>query len=45
MKKKISLLLGEFHENVSFLNPLVQKLGHSSQIQNDDLMHREGLKG
>ena len=44
-EEKISLLLKQSHENVTSKNPRRRKLGHSSEMQNDSLMHREGLKG
>ena len=43
--KKLSLLLKQFRENVRFKTPRCRKLGHSSEMQNAALMHREGLKG
>ena len=43
MKTNISSLLKQFHENYSFKTPSCRTLGDSSDMQNDDLMHREGL--
>ena len=40
--KKLSLLFEKFHE-IFVLNPVgFRKLSHSSEIENDALMHREG---
>ena len=44
-EKKISLLLKQFPEYNRFKTTRCGKLGHSSEMQNDVLMHREGLKG
>ena len=42
--KKDLLFFKKFHQKI--LNPLVfRKLGHSSEMQNDDLIQRKGLKG
>ena len=43
--KKISLLLKTVSKNVRFKTPRCRKLGHSSEMQNDALMHHQGLKG
>ena len=40
MKKKI-VFIKQFHSET----PLCRKLSNSSEMQNDALMHREGLKG
>ena len=40
--KKISLLLKQFHDN---FRSKPRKLGLFSEMQNDVIMHREGLKG
>ena len=42
--RKILLLLKQFHQNLCSKTPGFQKLGHFSEMQNDALMHREGLK-
>ena len=42
-KKKI--LLKQFHENFRSKSPRYGKLNHSSEMQNNTLMYREGLKG
>ena len=39
------LLLKQFQENVRSETPMCMKLSHSSDMQNDAFMHREGLKG
>ena len=45
MKKNILFLLN-CSMNLFVLNPIgFRKLGHFSGMQNDALMHREGLKG
>ena len=44
-EKNISLLSKQFRENIRFKTPGCGKLGHSSEMQSDALMHREGLKG
>ena len=43
MKKKILLLLKQFHENVRSKTARGRKLSHFLEIQKDSLMHREGL--
>ena len=43
--KNISLLLKQFYEYCRSKTPRCGKLGHFSVLQNDALMHREGLKG
>ena len=42
-EKKILLFLKQFHGNCGFKT--TRKLGNFSGMQNDALMHREGLKG
>ena len=44
-EKKILLLLKQFYGNNRSKPPRCRKLGHSSELQNDALVHREGLKG
>ena len=41
--KNISLLLKQFYENCRSKTPSCRKLSHFSEIQNDDLIHSEGL--
>ena len=45
MKKNISLLLEQFHENFRCKKHMFRRLRHSSEMENDALMHHEGLKG
>ena len=45
MKKILLLLLKQFHENFHSKTPCSRKLSRSSEMQNDALMHRDGLKG
>ena len=44
-EENISLLLKQLHTNFHSKTTRCRKLSHSSEIQNDALMHREGLKG
>ena len=44
-EKNILLLLEQFHENVVLKLPDFRTISHFSEMQNDALMHREGLKG
>ena len=44
-EKNILSLLKQFHENNCSKAPRCGKLSHSSEMQNDVLIHREGLKG
>ena len=44
-EKKISLLLKQLHENVRSKTQRCWKLSYSSEMQNDVLKHRVGLKG
>ena len=41
IKKKMELFIKQFHENVLYKTPIYRKLGHSSEMRNDALMHRE----
>ena len=43
-QKYIAILLSSSIKN-HLKTPRFRKLGHASEIQNDALMHREGLKG
>ena len=44
--KNIVIIKTVLKMNFFILNPLgFKKWGHSSEMQNDDLIHREGLKG
>ena len=43
--KKILLFLKQFYEFFVLKSPGFKKLGHSSEMRNDALMHRVGLKG
>ena len=45
MKNNMLLLLKQFHENVRSKTPGCMKLSNFSEMQNDALMHREGLRG
>ena len=45
MKEKIIILLKHLHENVRPKPSRCRILSHSSEMQNDALMHRQGLKG
>ena len=45
MKKNILLLLKQSHESFHCKTPSFRKLSRYSEVQNDALMHREGLKG
>ena len=44
-EKKILLLLKQFNKKNRSKDNTCRKLGHSLEIQNGDLMHREDLKG
>ena len=44
MKQIILLLLKQFHGNCHSKAPRCRKISHSSDMQNDALMHREGSK-
>ena len=44
-EENILLLLKQFHEKISSKTPRCRELNDSSEMQNDALMHREGLKG
>ena len=44
-EKKIVLFLRQFHENCRTKTTSCRKLSSFSEMQDDDLMHREGLKG
>ena len=44
-EKNIFLLLKQSHEMFSFKTLSFRKLFISSEMRNDDLMHREGLMG
>ena len=39
------LILEQIHENVCSKTPRCRKLSYSTEIQNNALMHRDGLKG
>ena len=43
--KKIIVIIETVSENFRSKSPKYKKLSHFSQMQNDALMHREGLKG
>ena len=43
-ENNISLLLKQFQGNFSSKTTRCRKISHSSEMQNDALMHREGLK-
>ena len=45
IEKNIVLFLKQFHENCHSKTTICRKCSNSSQMQNDALMHREGLKG
>ena len=44
-EKNILLLLNSSMETLALQPPDFRKLNHSSEMQHDALMHREGLKG
>ena len=44
-EKNVLLSLKQFHEHVCSKPLVLKKLSHFSEMQNDALMHREGLKG
>ena len=44
-EKNILLLLKQFHEKFRSKIPRYRELSHSSEMQNNALMHRGGLKG
>ena len=44
-EKKILLFLKQLQENCGFKTTSCRKLSNFSEMQNDTLMHREGLKG
>ena len=43
--KKLVLFLKQFHENCGFKTTSCRKLSMFSEMQDDALMHREGLRG
>ena len=45
VKEKNIVLFKHFHDNFLSKSPRCRKFTHSSQMQNDALMHCEGLKG
>ena len=45
MKKKDIINIKTVPKNVRLKTPRCRKLGRSLEMQNDDLMHREGLNG
>ena len=45
MKKTLVLLLKQFDEGFRSRTPKRRELSHTSEMQNDALMHHEGLKG
>ena len=44
-ENNISVLLKQFHEKFVLKSLGFFKLSHSSEMQNDALMHRDGLEG
>ena len=45
MKKKVIVLLKQLHDEILSKPSGYRKLSRYSEMQNDALMHRDGLKG